>query len=175
MRGIQCMCIRVVTMSVAFTVGVHALGAASLHRVVVETAQRQSDDRTFGFGEGRFEIDKVPKGFTEFKYLYLDGGSFKLGPDGKRLITDSPANLKGELYGRLRFKMKKAAIEDDAITFETQAVKGISFQFSGTVFNATTGKDQPVTVGLKGSLSKLLNGKKVAEAQVTFDYLEPGD
>jgi hypothetical protein len=170
------MCIRVVTVSLAFTIGVQTFGADALQKVVVEAIQAQSDNGTFGFGEGRFEVDgKVPKGFTEFQYLYLEGGSFKLAPDGKRMIADSPANLKGELYGRLRFKMKKATLEGDTLTFETQVVRGISFQFSGTIFNATTEKDQPATIGIKGRLSKLISGKKVTEAQVTFDYLEPED
>jgi hypothetical protein len=108
-------------------------------RVIVEAARRQSDDGAFSFGEGRFFIDgKVPRGFTEFEYLYLEGGSFKLAPDKKRMIADSPTSLKGELYkGRSTFKLKRAAMEGDALTFETQAINGLTFQHSSAVLSLT--------------------------------------
>jgi hypothetical protein len=93
------------------------------------------------------------------------------------MIAVKPTSLKGELQGkgRLRFRLKQAAMESDAITFESVAIRGISFQFRGTVFNAATAKDEPASVGIKGRLSKFMNGTKVAEALVTFSYAEPGD
>jgi hypothetical protein len=164
--------------SLVFALGAQVPGAGPIRTVIVEGIQRQSDNNDFSFGEGRFFIDgKAPKGFTEFEYLYLEGGSFKLAPDKKRMIADSPAVLKGELQGKRRrtFKLKTASMENDALNFESQPLGGISFQFSGTVFNAATEKDEPASVGIKGRLSKFINGKKVAEAQVTFSYLEPTD
>src|SRR5947209_815036 len=139
--------------------------------------QIQSNDVTFSFGEGRYFIDgKAPRGFNEFEYLYLEGGSFKLSPDKKRMVADSPAALKGELYkGRRKFKLRKATMEGDALTFESQAAAGLSFQFSRTVFNARPPSDADAKIGIKGRLSKWMNGKKVAEALVTFSYLEPED
>ncbi len=139
--------------------------------------QIQSNDVTFSFGEGRYFIDgKAPRGFTEFEFLYLEGGSFKLSPDKKRMVADSPTALKGELYkGRRKFKLRKATMEGDTLTFDSQAVGGISFQFSGTVFNSADVNDRDAVIGIKGRLSKLMNGKKVAEATVTFSYLEPED
>ena len=91
------------------------------------------------------------------------------------MIAVRRASLKGELQGkgRLTFRLKQAAMETDAITFESVAVRGISSQFSGTVFNAATADHDPASVGIKGLLSRFMNGKKVAEAQVTFSYLEP--
>jgi hypothetical protein len=92
------------------------------------------------------------------------------------MVADSPKALKGELYkGRLTFKLKRVAMEGDALTFESQTIRGISFQFSGTVFNARPASDRDAEIGIKGRLSKLMNGKKVAEALVTFSYLEPED
>jgi hypothetical protein len=167
-----------VMVSLMFAISTQVLGVGLIRRVIVKGTQRQSDNSAFSFGEGRFFIDgTAPKGFPEIEYLYLEGGSFKLAPDKKRMVADSPANLTGELQGKARrtFKLKKAAMESDAITFESQAIRGISFQFSGTVFNAATNNDEPASVGIKGRLSKFMNGKKVAEAQVTFSYLEPED
>jgi hypothetical protein len=178
MREIKRTHVLVLIVSLAFAVGTQVPGVVPIRRAIVEGTQSQSDNNNFSFGEGRFFIDgKAPKGFPEIEYLYLEGGSFQIAPDKRRMITDSPASLTGELQGKGRrtFKLKKAAMESDAITFESQAVRGISFQFSGTVFNAATSSDEPASVGIKGRLSKFMNGKKVAEAQVTFSYLEPED
>jgi hypothetical protein len=178
MREIKRTHVLAVIASLVFAVGTQVPGVAPVRRVIVEGTRRQSNNSDFSFGEGRFFIDgKAPKGFQEIEYLYLEGGSFKLAPDKKRMVADSPASLTGELQGKGRrtFKLKKATMENDAITFESQAIRGISFQFSGTVFNAATSSDEPAGVGIKGRLSKFMNGKKVAEAQVTFSYLEPED
>ncbi len=176
MREMQNLFVRAAMLCLAFVISAFALVAEPLHVAVIEPLPSQSDIESFSFGEGRYYIDgKAPKGFTEFEYLYLEGGTFNLGPDRKRLVSESHGGVKGEMYGRLKFKMKRVFIDGDTITFETQAVRGISFQFSGIVFNAATERNEPITAGLKGRLSKWLNGKRVAEAQVTFDYLEPED
>ncbi|HEX8844876.1 MAG TPA: hypothetical protein VF791_09550 [Pyrinomonadaceae bacterium] len=175
MREIKRRSILAVIVSLMFTVGAQVRGAGPIHGAIAEAVQTQSDNRTLSFGEGRFFIDgKTPKGFAELEYLYLEGGSFRLGPDKKRMVADSPASLKGELQGKRgrTFKLKKAAMESDVLTFESQAIRGVSFQFRGTVFNGATEYD---FVEIKGRLSKLVNGKKVAEAQVTFSYAEPTD
>jgi hypothetical protein len=164
-------------MSLVFTVGTQVSGAGPLCGALVAAAQSQSEGETFSFGEGRFFIDgKAARAFTEFEFLYLEGGSLKLSPDKKRIVAVSAEGLKGELYkGRRTFKLKKAAMVGDALTFESQAISGTSFQFSGSVFNAATAEDNESIIGIKGRLSKFLNGKKVSEAQVTFSYLEPTD
>jgi hypothetical protein len=170
-------CLTVIA-SLVFAVSTHVLGAGLIGGVIVERTQGQSDNSDFSFGEGRFTIDgKTPRDFREIEALYLEGGSFKLAPDKKRMIANKPAILKGELQGkgRLTFKLKRAAMESDAITFESVAVRGISFQFSGTVFNTGRAEDGLESVGIRGTLSRFMNGKKVAEAQVTFSYLEPSD
>jgi|GEM_PF-3922732 len=164
--------------SLVFAVGTQVRAVGLNSGVIVAGTQGQSDNGVFSFGIGSFTIDgKTPRDFREIEYLYLEGGSFKLAPDKKRMIAVKPTSLEGELQGkrRLTFKLKKAAMESDAITFESQAIRGISFQFSGTVFNAATAKDEPVSVSIKGRLSKFMNGTKVAEALVTFSYLEPVD
>ena len=97
----------------------------------------------------------------------------KTSSDRRRIVAESPASLQGEIYGRRKFKLKRATVEGDRTSFETQAVRGISFQFSGTVLNEARDEREPIYVSLKGRLTKLMNGKKVAEAQVTFGYLEP--
>jgi len=49
----------------------------------------------------------------------------------------------------------------------------VSFQFSGRVLKGGPTDDDFVKV--PGRVLKFLNGKKVAEAEVTLVWLEPGD
>ena len=151
----------------------HAPAAAAPHAAPPEVRLAQ-DDETFILGEGRFEIEgRAPRGFNEFRYLYLEGAQLRRGSDPRRLTPVTPASVKGELYGRRKFRIRKAAFDGEQLSFETQAVGGVSFQFSGTVYNGATAADQIISPAFKGRLLKFMNGKKVAEAQVTFGHLEP--
>jgi len=175
MRKIKYTSITAVIVSLMFTF-VAQVPAERLVSGAVERARQQPANQTLSFGDGSFSIDgKVLPAFTEFEYLYLEGGPFRLAPDGKRMITDSPINLKGEVQGKRRrvYKLKKATMESDSLTFESLAIGGVSFQFSGKVLKGgPTGDD---FVKIQGRVSKYLNGKKVAEAEVTLVWLEPGD
>jgi hypothetical protein len=125
-----------IIVSLMFTAAAQVPGVRLVPRATIERAQQQSVNRTLSFGDGRFFIDgKVPQAFTDFDFLYLEGGSFKLAPDGKRMLTDSPTNLKGEVQGKRRrtYKLKKAMMESDSLTLESLAIRGVSFQFSGRV------------------------------------------
>jgi len=161
--------------SLMFTVVMPMPGARLVSGTVIKSAQ-QPVNQTWSFGDGRFFIDgKIPPAFTDFDYLYLEGGSFKLASDGKRMIAESPTSLKGEVQGKRRrtYKLKKAMMEADSLTFESLAIGGVSFQFSGRVLKG--GPTDEDFVKIQGRVLKYLNGKKVAEAEVTLVWLEPGD
>lgn len=131
------------------------------------------DDDTFALGEGRFEIEgRAPRGLAEFRSLYLEGAQLRRG-EGRSLTAVPPASVKGEVQARRKFRLKRAAFDGDRFSFETVAVGGVSFQFEGTVYNYRTDADQPISPVFKGRLTKLMNGKKVAEGQVTLGHLEP--
>jgi hypothetical protein len=165
-----------VMVSLVLMISVQVPGAWPIRWSISEEAQQQSNNRALSFVDGSFIIDgKVPPAFSDFEYLYLEGGSFKLAPDGKRMIADPSITLKGEVQGKRKriYKLKKATMESDSLTFESLAIGGISFQFSGRVFKGGPTDDDFVKI--EGHLLKYLNGKKVAEAQVTFVWVEPGD
>jgi hypothetical protein len=131
------------------------------------------DNDTFALGEGRFEIEgRTPRGLAEFRSLYLEGAQLRRG-GGRSLTAIPPASVKGEVQARRKFRLKRAAFDDDRFSFETVTVGGVSFQFEGTVYNYRPGADQPISPVFKGRLTKLMNGKKVAEGQVTLGHLEP--
>jgi hypothetical protein len=173
MKGIDRVPARVFMALSAFVISTHALPAIAPYAAPIEVRPAQSDD-TFSLGNGRFQINgRAPKGFMDFTYLYLEGAMLKSGSERQSLLAQSPTSLRGELYGRRKFKMKKATIAGNQLSFETQPTGRVSFQFSGTVSNAATEDGQPINPQFKGRLSKFMNGKKVVEAQVTFGWLEP--
>jgi hypothetical protein len=131
------------------------------------------DYDTFQLGDGRFEISgRKPAAFSEFRYLYLEGATLKAAP-GRRLLPQPPGTVKGELYGKAKFRLKKGAFEGEYLSFETAAVRGVSFKFEGKISNSLPDDRKIISPQLKGTLTKLVNGKKTAEAQVTFGHLEP--
>jgi hypothetical protein len=131
------------------------------------------DQDTFKLGEGRFEINgRKPAGFPEIRYLYLEGPVLKAA-NGRRLLPQPPAAIKGELYGKQKFRIKNTAFQGEFLDFETVAVRGTSFKFSGKVNNSVPDENRVIQPQFTGTLTKFVNGKKAAEAKVTFGYLEP--
>lgn len=144
-------------------------------RAAAPASAAAQDEETFMLGEGRFKIEgRKPPEFASVGYLYLEGAQLRRGGDFRRLAAVPPAAVRGELYGRrLKYKIRRAAFDGEKFSFETQPVGGISFEFSGTVFNGATAADQFISPAFKGRLAKLQNGRKVAEAEVTLGHLEP--
>ena len=54
-----------------------------------------------------------------------------------------------------------------------EAVGGVSYRFEGAVSNYRTEADQHISPVFKGRLTRLLNGKAAAEAEVTLGHVEP--
>jgi hypothetical protein len=141
--------------------------------VLLPTAGSAQDQDTFQLGDGRFEIKgRKPAGFTEFRYMYLDGATLKAAK-GQRLLPQPPGTVKGEFYGKQKFRIHRGVFEGETITVETVAVKGVSFRFQGRVSNGLCDDRHIIEPQFKGILTRLVNGKKTTEAQVTFQWLEP--
>jgi hypothetical protein len=127
-----------------------------------------SQPYTFDAGEGAYVFDgKPPRGFEELTALELPGVLLKLSDDGASIVSVStdPQALVDTKGGR-QFKARHATINGDQITFETVAVRGVSYQFTGRFVKKQVDKGQLLDATLKGRLTKLVNGNKVAEAQL---------
>jgi hypothetical protein len=136
-------------------------------------AVRAQDYDTFQLGDGRFEITgKKPAAFAAIKSLYLEGATLKAAP-GRRLQPQPPGTVKGEFSGKQNFKIKIGLFEGENLTLESVVVRGLSYRFEGKVSNFYPDENKVIAPQFKGTLIKLVNGKKTAEAKVTFVYLEP--
>ena len=129
-------------------------------------AQAKNGKDIFGY----FSIaGTVPKEFRDIDTIHLAG--------------DYGAKEKPPFYGMIRLKTRRAADypllkptgTGKNISFTTKAVRGVSYQFTGAftrldVENVDVASNAVV---LKGKLTKLKNGKEIAQSNVGFTYF-PG-
>ena len=125
--------------------------------------------RPADFDGAYFVQDKPPRGFPGFSNIALT--TVTSTPNG--VLEVPPA---GEVNAHGRFKIAHITINGDHISLETRTVAGVNYQFSGTL-QLRNSDDDPNTLPkwLVGQLVKLVNGKKVAEAQVRLEYMEGVD
>jgi hypothetical protein len=103
-----------------------------------------------------------PNGFSDFGGINLNAKRDKrLPPPGLQVNT-----------GR-NFRFKQLSVSRERFTFTTVVLSNISYSFSGRflkggVYGAGNLDDE--TPVLEGTLVKYRNGKKVAEAKLTFVY-----
>ena len=124
----------------------------------------------FDAGEGAYVFDgKPPAGFAELTALELPGVLLKLGADGASVVsvsTDPHAVV--DTKGGRQFKSRRVEIAGDQISFETEAVRGVSYQFTGRFHKGQVDKGALLDATLKGRLVKLVKGVNAAEAQLSL-------
>jgi len=128
----------------------------------VAVAQSQGGDEGFD-PDGSFWIyGKPPNEFEDFSGINLNAKHLRRLPaPGVDLTNGKNLRFKSLLVARNKF------------TFATVAIRGISYSFSGHFLKggvfAAANLDQETPV-LEGTLTKLKNGRKVAEAKLRFTY-----
>lgn len=138
--------------------------AAFTLEVTIPPASASRPDYTgYYFVLSRGEND-VHKGFEDFEGFELVTTDYHA--DG----TSVPVRPHGTVHARRAFSLARVRVEGDRLSFETSAVRGVSYSFEG-VFLHTDDPDAPV---LRGRVVKFVNGAKVAEAQLEF-IMEEGD
>lgn len=120
--------------------------------------------------EGLFELQgKAPKGLEGFKSIVMTTVSFT----SQGAVPVKPT---GNVRAGAQYKMARITINGENLSFETVALRGVSYQFTGTLSmeNAANPSDPSASL-LKGHLSKSLNGKMIAEADVSLESVEGVD
>ena len=108
------------------------------------------------------ESTPQPPDFSDFAGINLNS---------KRLRRLPAAGL--QLINGTSYRFKTLTVKQNNFTFTTVALKGVSYSFSGRflkggVYSSGILDDQ--TPVLEGTLTKLRNGQKVAEAKLKFVY-----
>src|SRR3954468_6862707 len=115
--------------------------------------------------EGSYSFyGNTPKGFKGFDYFGIVTATIT------RSGTSKPVKPYGYVQAGRKYKMTRLDVVGESLSFETATVAGVSYQFNGRAVRPY----QPNGPDISGSLIKMVNGKKVAEAQVEFDYQEGG-
>jgi len=73
------------------------------------------------------------------------------------------------------YKFATVTIAPDNFTFETAAVRGVSYSFTGRFLIRSIFADQSIGKNasvLQGQLSNFSRGQKIAEARVRFKYFQ---
>ena len=133
-------------------------------------ADADSRRHVFDAGEGAYVFDgKPPAGFAELTALELPGVLLKLGADGASIVsvsTDPHAFV--DVKGGRQFKSRRVTITGDQITFETETVRGVSYQFTGRFYKRQVEKGELLDATLKGRLTRFVKGVKAAEAPLSL-------
>jgi hypothetical protein len=147
-----------------FSLVVMLIAAAICGGSEIRTPAHASTDAT-DFGGFYYLHGKAPAGLKGFASFDLTTAKY-IGNSVKPI----PIKPYGVVHAGRNYKMARINIAGDALLFETVNLAGITYKFSGKL----TRSDDPNAPTLKGWLSKSVNGKTVAEAEVGF-VLEEGD
>jgi len=89
--------------------------------------------------------------------------------------TETRQRLPLSNRAKTDYKLLKPTIDDRNISFKTQSVAGVSYEFEGTFKSLDFAeKDMRNQTVLSGTLRKLTGGKVTAEAKLDFDYTPGG-
>lgn len=109
---------------------------------------------------------QTPKGFANFKGFSLTTTEPK--SDG----TSIPVAPNGEIDAGIKYKLTNIQLTGTSLSFDTRTIRGANYKFEGKFLVSQGWCDDGRTTGpvLGGHLIKLLNGAKVAEAEVKFEW-----
>ncbi len=113
-------------------------------------------------GNGSFYItDDLPKGFKDFDTISVTTRDF--GVESEDYPYGVPIPPEGYVRTSKKYKFTLIGIANRQIAFKTETKEGISYKFVGKLIKAD--------YSIEGRLTKMRNGKKIAESnvQLTFD------
>jgi len=128
----------------------------------VDDVQAQAENDIFGY----YTIDgRAPAAFADISEIHLAGS---YGAERKPPVHGMIRPKKGK-----DFPLLKPKLVGKNISFETKAVGGISYKFTGAFIKFPNNEAQQGVI-LRGVLQKFKGKTKIAEARVGFTY-EAGD
>lgn len=119
-------------------------------------------------GEFVMSDNKNPKGFEEFREMYLQTKDF----DRRNKLVVVKPNGSVESWQQQIFAMQKIFFNGKRWTFETASIGGVSYKFSGKFIKIKRYPDGTIDGEnvLKGRLIRFLNGKQTAAADLIFSF-----
>lgn len=111
---------------------------------------------------------KAPVGFTNIEYLSL-GGDGEFGAGAKPPYYGD-IHLTGK--GKTTYLLLKPTLVGNSLSFQTEAVAGVSYKFEGTLTQTDFTNNEPDgdAVVLTGTMTKLKKGKSIGQAKLKFTW-----
>jgi hypothetical protein len=147
--------------SIPFQLSIAVMSASnSAHPAEANTDDKFSPDGYYVF------TGKSPRGFENFKGFSLT--TAVANPDGKAV----PVPPSGTIDAGGKYKMVNIKVSHGALSFESSSFRGASYKFEGKFLVSKGYCDDNRTTGpvLSGHLSRFLNGARVADAEVKFEW-----
>lgn len=135
--------------------------AADVEKSSTSSAATSKDD-VFGYF---FIKGKAPAEFQDVSFINLGGeGEYGAGANPPFYGELAKESKKGS------YKLMKPEISGNNIKFKTEAVKGVSYEFDGTLKRKDLAENQPNPddVVMTGTLKKIENGAASAESKLDF-------
>lgn len=129
---------------------------------------------TDAFGYYLFEDpDSLPAWAQSIDHLHLSNIELK-GEEIVKVPLEGFIRMKEEAGGR-DFHLQPVRLEGQALSFKTQEIDGISYDFEGTfLVSGELPTQAPQGTVLKGRLRRLERGSPAGELEARFSYT-PGD
>ena len=130
--------------------------------VTDKTAQTEEiPEEDYGNG-GIYEvIDDLPDEFADFSSIEIIDRDFETV--GKEYPYGKPIPPEGFLETKQTYKLRRISVSRQKLSFETETKKGISYKFAGEFTD-----DHETSAILKGRLTKMRDGKKIADGDFRF-------
>ena len=145
--------------------------------IISPTETEEKTEYKFDAGNEYYIIGKLPKGFRDFESLNIVTRDYANASEENN-YEGMPIPPKGFFLTKKEFNFTRINIANQQIAFETEAKKGVSYQFVGEFVEEEAieakDKDGYEYTGyavLKGRLKKMRDGKKIVESEVKFAIL----
>ena len=137
--------------------------------VVGQNTEPESAFDAFGY---YYLVDGGPKGFEDIDHLSIFTADYEVNQNAYS-IREIPISPEGYVWASQRHKMTSLSIENGQMSFATETVRGISYQFSGRFLIRGSFYNLPQkTIVLEGRFIKIHKGTRIAISKVRFTWYE---
>jgi hypothetical protein len=107
----------------------------------------------------------LPKGFEDFGELSITTNDYE-NVSEENDYKGNPIPPEGFVFVKKKYKFARINIASKQIAFQTETKKGISYKFIGEFIDDHDYSGEEGYADLEGHLTKMRNGKKIAESKV---------
>lgn len=137
-------------------------------------AQSKKSAGLFNPNNGEFEIaGKKPAGFEDFSSIWFRTVDYD--SEDKSFAVKKHGDLEA---GGKHYELRRIFFDGKRWAFETEVIGGVSYKFSGKfakIVAARYGMGDADNNAVRGHLSKFVNGKRTAEADLFLNFYGTGD